>query len=717
MGNNEKWKKQGRLSAIGLVLLFICLIFSTIFIVKQFIGLNASVENERSVFISQIAEQMNNNMVVSGKNHLQNIKNFAAILDEVQPESFERLSSLFSAYADEETKNRLFFLTSDCQLYGINGVKQLVALPYEDYFLDVLTSEYTADFIRVGMQQEFMVYSALLTQPIEVEDCEILAVLYGWDSSEYRSTLSSQLFEEKSSALLVGINGNIAIYPENKDSESYGYNIFTYLTDQGMEQDDLEEIQELFLRKESATFLCELKGSRWLFNITDYSEQYKIFIMLPIQITSAGTYQHLYGLLVGVVVSFLILFMVVGLVLFTAILRQRAQRERELETAFLMKTAQAKNEFLAKMSHDIRTPLNGIIGMNYIATTKVPPQCTDVVECLEKVDISAQYLLGILNDILDMSKIESGKVQLSAESFSLKALRDEIEILTLSQMEGKKIQFTIEAPQGWNYDYIGDELRIKQILMNLLSNAVKFTDEGSVTLTMTIHPVTKAIDEVIFSIRDTGKGMSTAFMEDLFIPFTQESNHISASYGGSGLGLPIAKSFVDLMGGTINVTSQLGKGSEFKVTLPLEKVIQEKQEVAEAKQVELSCDFAGNRLLLCEDNSLNAEIAAAIFKDFHLQVDWAQDGKAGVEMFERSVPGYYAMIFMDIRMPLMDGYEAASAIRALERPDAKQIPICALSANAFSDDIRQSLAAGMNAHLAKPLNVTLLAEVLRKYLE
>lgn len=716
MKNNGNQKKREILLTVSLIVLSIFLVSAFTFIAGQFIELKASVEYERSVFISQIAKQMKNNVIASRKNHLENTRNFAIILDETQPETFEQVQRLFPDYAGSEAVNRLFFLSSDCELYGIDGVKQWISLPYEEYFLDALFDEYTTDFIRIGINQEFMVYSVRLPFPVEIGGHEISTVLYGWDSSEYRATLSSRLFEEKSSSLLVGIDGSIAIYPEDEDNEFYGYNIFTYLESQGMEPDRLDIIRGLLTGTKDRTVLCEIEGERWLFSSAYYSEDYRIFIMLPIRITSAGTYQNLFDLIAGVIMSFLILFMIVGIILLSVALRQREQRERELQTELLMKMAQAKNEFLAKMSHDIRTPLNGIIGMNYIASAKTPSECREVTDCLKKVDISAKYLLGILNDILDMSKIESGELRMSANPFSLETLQEGIKALTLSQMEGKEFRFTINAPDTIDYDYIGDELRIKQILMNLLSNAVKFTEKGSVTLAIAIRPVNEMSDEVTFSVRDTGKGMSKEFLEHIFSPFTQENDSIAASYGGSGLGLSIAKSFVELMGGVMTVTSEIGKGSEFTVALLLERTARVKREALEAQEAEMDGSFAGKHLLLCEDNELNAEIAEIILTDLNLKVDRAENGRRGVELFKQSEPGYYSMIFMDVRMPEMDGYEATCAIRALDRADAKQVTICALSANAFSDDIRKSLEAGMNEHLAKPLDVAELIGVLKKYL-
>lgn len=716
MDNTEKQEPRRKTLAITLAFLFICLLLTGVSIARQFFGLNNSVEYERSVFITQIAEQMKKNLLTSRENHLGNTRGYAAVLEEVAPETFAQVGRLFPQYAKNETPNRLFFLSSDCELYGIDGVKRWASLPYDEYFIDALSQEHTTNFIRIGIDQEFMSYSARLSAPISIEGHEIAAVLFGWDSSQYRSTLSSELFEVKSSTLLVGTNGTIAIYPEGEGSELYGYNIYTYLAGQGMAEDGLDTIRALLGGTEDQTALCTVGGGRWLFSAAHYNEQYKIFIMLPIQITSAGTYQNLYGLIVSVLASFLVLFFMVGAILLSVASRQRAQRERELQTELLMQTAQAKNDFLAKMSHDIRTPLNGIIGMNYIASTQTPPECVQVRESLKKVDTAANYLLGILNDILDMSKIESGELKLSARPFSMTGLQDEIVSLMAIQMERKEVRFVVDGPESIGYDHMGDALRLKQILINLLSNAVKFTDKGSITLAIQIRPAAGDMDEVVFAVRDTGRGMSQAFMAHIFTPFTQEDDSIAATYGGSGLGLSIARSFVDLMGGSIAVSSQPGVGSEFTVTLLLQRTQRVARETAAARSVESACSFPGKRVLLCEDNDLNAEIAETILASYDLTVDRAENGAVGVELFRQSPPGYYDMIFMDVRMPRMDGYEATRAIRALDRPDARQTPICALSANAFSDDIVQSMEAGMNEHLAKPLDIPLLAEVLRKYL-
>lgn len=714
--NQNKHGMQVKLQVICLTLLFLCLVITIASIMERFVGLNDSVEYERVVFVSQIAEQMKNNMITSRSKHMELIQNMAEVLNEASPQSFEEIKKMFPRYAGNESGNQLFFLSSDCELFGMDGVKQWTSLPYEEYLFDAISQENTTDFIRIGMNQEFMVYSTLLPVHIKLDGHEIVAIMYAWESSEYRSVLSSTLFEEKSSSLLVRVDGSIAIYPEDKDSELYGYNIFTYLNKQGITSRELEIVKTMLADIEDDTILCDVGGSRWLLSVAQYSDTYRILIMLPIEVTSSNTYNNLYGLLGSVGVTLLILFLMVGVILLAVFWRQREQREKELQTELLMKTAQAKNEFLAKMSHDIRTPLNGIIGMNYIASTKNPPENIEVANCLKKVDISAKYLLGILNDILDMSKIESGQIKLSETTFSLEELKESVEPIIYTQLEGKNISYTIDYPKQMDYSYIGDELRIKQILMNLLSNAIKFTEEGGVTLTIKVKVLTDEMDEVIFTVEDTGKGMTTKFMENIFSPFTQEDSDIVARYGGSGLGLAITKSFIDLMDGTITVSSEPNKGSEFVVSIPLKRTNKARKTEIQSQSLEFSKSDFKRCVLLCEDNELNAEIATEILKNFGLKVEWAENGRKGVEKFKQSTPGDYAMIFMDVRMPEMDGYEATRAIRALERVDAKEVPICALSANAFTEDMQQSMDSGMNVHLAKPIEIGKLDEVLKKYL-
>lgn len=713
MKNRGRFRHRAVMYTAVLLILFLLMLVS---IAERFMGLNTSVEFERSVFITQIAEQMKSNVANSQEYHLEMASGAAGVLSEVQPQSFEEVQALFPDYSGDKAMSRFFLLSSQCELYGLNGVKQWASLPYEEYLLDVLTQPHTTDFIRIGMEREYMVYSVQLPEPVILDGEEISAVLYAWDSSEYRATLSSRLFEEKSASLLIGKNGNIAIYPEENDSETYGYNIYTYLEKQGISGEDLKTLQEYTVSSRDTTLLCDVGGSRWLFKVAPYSSQYSILIMLPIQITSVGTYENLYGLLVSLIGSLLLLFLIIAGILLSIYRRRREQREREMQTELLMRTAQAKNEFLAKMSHDIRTPLNGIIGMNYIASTKIPPECTELTQCLSKVDSSARYLLGILNDILDMNKIDSGKMELALTPFSLSGLKEVIEPVVLAQMEPKDIRFEIVMQDSVNGYYMGDELRIKQILMNLLSNAVKFTEKGTVSLTIEKNPMDETRDEVVFAIADTGKGIKEEYLKNLFTPFTQEDSGITASYGGSGLGLSIAKSFVDLMGGSITVSSEPGKGSQFVVTLPLEKAVCAADDRKTVQRQDAGIAFSGKRVLLCEDNELNAEIATAILESFDVMVEWASNGREGVERFAKSPQGYYDMIFMDVRMPEMDGYEATRMIRAMARTDAGAVPICALSANAFTEDIRLSHEAGMNEHLAKPLEVGVLTAVLNRYL-
>lgn len=704
--SQDKQKSQIRLQVICFVILLVCLIMALLSIGKRFVGLNDSVEYERVVFISQIAKQIKENMVKSRNNHLELTRNMVNMLDEVSPQSFKEVRRMIPEYTGEEAVNQFFFLSSDCELFGVDGIKQWASLPYEEYILDAVLKEYTTDFIRIGMKQEFMVFSSRLSAPIMIDGHEIVAIMYGWDSSEYRTALSSSLFEEKSSSLLVGIDGNIVIYPENKDSESYGYNIFTYLEKQGMSSRELEIVKNMVVNTKDNTLLCDVKGSRWLFSVSQYSDTYYILVLLPIEMTSSGTYDNLYGLIISVGMTLLILFLFVGGVFLSIFWRRKEQRVKELQTELLMKTAQAKNDFLAKMSHDIRTPLNGIIGMNYIASTKIPPENIEIAECLQKVDVSAKYLLGILNNILDMSKIESGKMEIRQVEFSMDELLGSINSIVEIQAKEKGVSFVLSANNSLSSFYIGDGLRINQILMNLVSNALKFTDKGG-HIDVNVEPIEKNGEKetIRFTVSDNGIGMTEAFMQHIFDPFTQDGSEIANQYGGSGLGLSIVKNLVGQMNGRVGVVSKKDVGSTFTVELPLKAAQRADNAAAQAAEQPDESRLAGMRILLAEDNELNRVIAREILQMFNVEVDEAVDGKNALEDFVSKPAGYYTAIITDIRMPVMDGYEMSDRIRHSDHPDAQSIPIFAMSANAFDDDVAAARSYGMNAYLKKPIDV------------
>ena len=359
----------------------------------------------------------------------------------------------------------------------------------------------------------------------------------------------------------------------------------------------------------------------------------------------------------------------------------------------------AKRDFLARMSHELRTPMNGVLGMTHLALEADPPP--QQREYLKKIQSSASLLLGIINDILDFSRIEAGKLECERRVFNLHESIETVRELIQPLTGDKDLRLTMLIDPEAPAEAVGDGLRFTQILMNLLGNAVKFTHEGGVTLRIRHIPLAGGRFRLDCAVEDTGIGISEEQMRHLFTPFAQADASITRKFGGTGLGLAISKALVELMGGSITVTSQPGAGSVFSFSVQFslpDCAAAESQEAANPAAAQDLCK--GKRLLVVEDNDLNQEIAIALLSGLGADVDLASNGEEGVAAFLRKD---YDIIFMDIRMPVMDGYEAARRIRASSKYDATRVPIIAMTANAMREDKEASTAAGMNGHIAKPI--------------
>ena len=370
--------------------------------------------------------------------------------------------------------------------------------------------------------------------------------------------------------------------------------------------------------------------------------------------------------------------------------------------------SQSKTTFLSRMSHEIRTPMNGIIGMLSLAEGKLD-STHPAMQYLTKIDELSAHLLSLINDILDMSRIEAGKVELEDKPFSLRKLGDKLYDMFAKNLEQRNIEYTVKF-EDVTVDYvIGDELRIIQVIINFLSNAVKFTEKGEIRVTLRQMALAGGTADIMIRVHDTGIGMSPEFINRIFRPFEQESMDTQKKYGGTGLGMAISDQIVKLMGGEIVVESMVGKGSDFMVFLHLpvsEELEEASEEKASADEAAAEFDdaFDGKSILVAEDNELNAVIAVEILKNMGAKVELATNGQEAVDHFEHNPAGYYDFILMDVQMPVMDGRAAARKIRGLDRADAADIPVFALSADAFIEDERLSRESGMNGHYAKPVD-------------
>lgn len=391
------------------------------------------------------------------------------------------------------------------------------------------------------------------------------------------------------------------------------------------------------------------------------------------------------------------------------------KRENELlrKTALQAQgTAETKSTYLSYMSHDIRTSINGIIGMTGIAIKNFDDR-DKMLDCLKKVDTSSRYLMSLVNDILDISRIESGKMSVNHERIDMRNIIDSCALITEGLLAQRRVNLVREFEAFRHPLLLGDELHLSQILVNILGNAVKFTpDEGKIYFQ--VKEIAEEEEKAVyrFEIEDTGIGMEEAFLEKIWEPFFQENYRSCNGQKGTGLGMTITKKLVDLMDGTIKVESRLGVGSRFTVEIAF---CIERNGCETEKMQESEISLNGMKILLVEDNELNMEIAKTMLEEEGIEVTTAENGQSAVNIFHNCPEGRFDAILMDIRMPVMDGISAAKTIRKLPERDAAAIPIIAMTADAYEEDIQRTLEAGMNAHLTKPVQPEKLFQTLRKY--
>lgn len=715
--NNRINEKQFNKKKVGHVMLgvIICL-----FIVTCLFGffrynqeLTISLRNERAMYVNEITGQLTRSITAKREWLISRVGSTASYFEQSNVTTFEEVENLFNYKKDE---NYTVLLASDTgSTYTIDGKTAQIRN------FDILRATLLDDipqyhFDKSSNGLDYWVFSISVEKKL-IDNVNVVAIYEIYDTTQFQDDLHLGLFDDEGYTFIVDANGGVQLKP-NKNAEFIGYNLISSLIKTGIDDESASIIRDDIKNQRSNSFFAVFNGSNWAVQYSPLVDSKEMAVVIaPIATTSKETtiaLQYTLVTIAGAVVGLAIL------VLSIIIINVRTSKERDrhmYELELKDRVASTKNNFLAKMSHDIRTPLNAIIGMNYIASREVKND-KNVKEALTQIDTSAKYLLGILNDILDMSKIESGKMELRHDAFAGREIIETIVAISRKQAAEKGLTFNVQIADNLAESYIGDKQRLAQILMNLTNNAIKYTNRGgTVNVRFTVEERNNNIDKIHLIVEDTGIGMSEEYMKNLFTPFTQDNTNIGSAMTGSGLGLSIVKSFVDMMGGTIDVQSVKDVGSTFDVTIELERTdIVRLEEEKNNQNIDESI-LIGKRVLVVEDNDINLVIAENIISGFGIIVDTAINGRLALEKYQEREIGYYDIIITDIQMPVMNGYELTEAVRSLDRDDAKKIPILAMSANAFDDDYRASLLHGMNSHLKKPIDVAELKKVLLKYLQ
>ena len=576
-----------------------------------------------------------------------------------------------------------------------------------------------------------MVYLYELDTPVTVQDDnqkDITIIYYGTMQNMKRLNkyFNCSAYNNENSVYVLDEDG-MKLFNSSAVELVHGYNIYNVLKQMKYyHNQDFDKTLKQLEETGSAYSSAVLDGVEYYYAIAnlDYAE-WTILFMVPASCVAVNTVRLTKTVMI-IVLGFATIMVIVLVAVVSTMIHIQQKKVLDLERENNHKLAEAldmareanrsKSTFLANMSHDIRTPMNAIIGITALIEHDVD-NAAKVKEYAKKIEVSSQHLLGLINDVLDMSKIESGKTTLNFVDFSISEMLRRIEILFRPQTDAKN-QTLLITKEHIHHEWLnGDSVRLMQVFNNLMSNAIKYTQEGGKIQFFAEECQTNSsvYAKFRFIVKDNGIGMSEEFQDKIFDSFTREENSVINKIQGTGLGMAISKNLIQAMGGTIEVKSEKGKGSCFEVIVDFK--IAENKEVYQPEQIEDEKQdetiLNGMCFLCAEDNELNAEILKELLDIEGAKCQICENGEKVVEAFEKSQPGEYDMILMDIQMPVMNGYEATKAIRNSKHPMAKTIPIIAMTANAFSEDIQQSFSAGMNAHVSKPVEMKVLGKAIQ----
>ena len=741
-------KKRKKITRLLLILLIILLSLGCIkyLISKSSKYISENGKSSMGAVVEQI--QQTYDLQVSGYySQLQLVEEFLLRERELSLET-DTNKSFFEAW-EKESESTLIFLRENGQAISAGGTKMRIDMPSK-FLLDLKNGYNIGKLVRLDYDQKkkdgYLVAIPCQEYTINGETYTAIGTVY--DHSKLDSMLKLKGYDGKAYLFMLDDDGNITYTNLSGDKYLRHYSLLKHLKgEQAITEEEADWFKKKFDNRESGVALLGKQNPYYLgYCPIESNNTILVCIVAKGVIDNVLRDYQKTVLCTTTLMAGFILLLFAGL--FYSISRlsladQKAEYEKRNNELHLqtmkemevvnqklkkaknvateaLQTAEnankAKTDFLSNMSHDIRTPMNAIIGITSLIRHDAGNKAK-VIEYAEKIDISSQHLLGIINDVLDMSKIEAGKTVFKYSDFSILDLMQELDTIFHTQIYEKQQTLTI-IKENIQHEWVnGDQVHLMQIFSNLLSNAVKYTQEGGEIQFFVEECETKSsvYAKYRFLVSDNGMGMSADFKETIFDPFTRAESSVTNKVQGTGLGMAITKNLVEAMGGTIDVDSELGQGSCFEVLMDLK--IAEDRTVALAAQEETDEQdgniLQGMRFLCAEDNELNAEILMELLKIEGAKCTICENGKEILKAFEQSAPGDYDMILMDVQMPVMNGYEATKAIRRSSHELAKTIPIIAMTANAFSEDIQHSLAAGMTAHVSKPVEMKVLEKTIR----
>ena len=732
-------------------LFFLILIFLNLIFVKFLLNrMNSYIAENGKSSMGAVVEQIQQTYDLQVNGYYSRLHMLEDFLTQEGVRSIEldRNKKFFEAW-QKESESTLIFLQENGKAITTDGTKLRVDMPSK-LLLDLRNGYNIGKLVTLDYNQKkkdgYLVAIPCQEYTIKGETYTAIGTLY--DHSKLDSMLSVKSYNGNAYLFMLDNDGNITYTNQKEDKFFRNYFLLKHLKgDQAITEEEADSLQKKLDGREQGVELVESDKPYYLGYCPIENNNTMLICIVEKSVVDnvLRDYQKTIVFETILMAGF-ILLLFAGL--FYSISRrslaeQKAEYEKrnnEIQTQAMkemeesnkklkkaknitteaLQTAEnankAKTDFLSNMSHDIRTPMNAIIGMTSLIRHDAGNKAK-VIEYADKIDISSQHLLGIINDVLDMSKIEAGKTVFKYTDFSILDFITELNTIFHSQIDEKNQTLTI-IKENIRHEWVnGDQVHLMQIFSNLVSNAVKYTQEGGKIQFLVEECETKSsvYAKYRFLVSDNGMGMSADFKDTIFDAFTRAESSMTNKIQGTGLGMAITKNLVEAMGGTIDVESELGQGSCFEVLIDLR--IAEDRFVSSAEQAEKD-EPAGNvlkgmRFLCAEDNELNAEILMELLKIEGAECTICENGKRVLEAFEQSAPGDYDMILMDVQMPVMNGYEATKAIRRSSHELAKTIPIIAMTANAFSEDIQHSLAAGMNAHVSKPVEMKVLEKTIR----